>query len=238
MNLHNAVHRARALSFDLFHTLTDVNETNPKSINTWDLLGISKDEWHAQVLENSPWRLLGFVKDPVKIIGKMARAINPSFPNALIRTVAEYRYKRFDRAIMYPPEKSIYALTHLKHMGKKLALVSNADAAEVRMWKNSPFAPLFDCAIFSCDVGYMKPDPRIFHEALRRLEVTAQECVFVGDGGADELRAARELGFTTVMVTGYFNVDSEKVEEPLKDPTEKIFSPLENTCVLFFSSRY
>jgi putative hydrolase of the HAD superfamily len=59
----------------------------------------------------------------------------------------------------------------------------------------------------------MKPDPRIFKEALRRLEVTPQDCVFVGDGGADELRAARELGFTTVMVTGYLSVDDKNLQK-------------------------
>lgn len=212
-SLADAITRARALCFDLFHTLTDVNETSPESKNTWELLGVRKDEWHAQVLDNSPWRQTGAVKDPVEIIGRMARAINPAVSDELIRSVAEYRYRRFDRAVMFPPEKSIYALTELKRLGKKLALVSNADAAEVRAWGKSPFAPLFDCAVFSCDVGFMKPDPRIFKEALRRLEVTPQDCVFVGDGGADELRAARELGFTTVMVTGYLSVDDKNLQK-------------------------
>ncbi len=36
------------------------------------------------------------------------------------------------------------------------------------------------------------------------------QCIFVGDGGAEELRAARELGFTTVMVTGYIDLPEEK----------------------------
>ncbi|MCX7680073.1 MAG: HAD family hydrolase [Spirochaetes bacterium] len=210
--LHRDVARARALCFDLFHTLVDVNEASPGSKNTWELLGVSKDEWNRELLENSPWRQTGAVRDPVKIIGRLAKSINPNISDELIRYVAEYRYQRFDRAIMHPPKRSIHTLQELKRRGKKLALVSNADVAEVRAWNKSPLAPLFDCVVFSCDVGCMKPDPRIFFEALRRIDEKPQDCLFVGDGGADELRAARELGFATVMVTGYLSLDAEKLE--------------------------
>lgn len=209
-HLQHAVSRAHALCFDLFHTLTDINETSPGSKNTWELLGVSKEAWHAQVLENSPWRQTGRVKDPVEIIGRMAREINPALSDDLVRHVAEYRYGRFDRALLYPPQRSIDALRALKSMGKKLALISNADAPEVRSWNTSPLAPLFDCAIFSCNAGFMKPDARIFFEALSCLGEEPENCIFVGDGGADELRAARELRFTTVMVTGYLNITAEK----------------------------
>ena len=211
--LYDAVSRAHALCFDLFHTLTDINETSPGGKNTWELFGVSKDAWHAQVLDNSPWRLTGIVKDPVEIIGRMARAIHPDISDDLVRGVAEYRYGRFDRAVLSPPERSLDALRGLKRMGKKIALVSNADAAEVRSWNQSPFAPFFDYAVFSCDVGCMKPDARIFLKALERLGEKPEHCIFVGDGGADELRAARGLGFTTVMVTGYLNIAPEKMQE-------------------------
>jgi putative hydrolase of the HAD superfamily len=140
----------------------------------------------------------------------MARAINPAIPEELVRSVAEYRMGRFARSILEPPVRSIEALRGLRRMGKKIALVSNADVGEIRDWNKSPLAPFFDCAVFSCDVGAMKPDPRIFQEALDRLGENPRDCLFVGDGGAEELRAARELGFITVMVTGYININPEK----------------------------
>lgn len=209
-SLLDAVAAARAVCFDLFHTLTAISDTSPESADTWDLLGVSRDDWHEQVLDNSPWRQTGRVNDPVEIIGRMARAIDPAIPDDLVRRVAEHRYQRFDRAILAPPERSIVALRGLKRMGKKIALISNADAGEVRCWKDSPFAPLFDCAIFSCDVGFMKPNTRIYLEALGCLGEKPRDCLFVGDGGAEELRAAKAIGFTTVMVTGYLNVTPEK----------------------------
>jgi putative hydrolase of the HAD superfamily len=60
----------------------------------------------------------------------------------------------------------------------------------------------FDAEVFSCDVGWVKPEPEIFNACLDKLELSAEECVFVGDGGSGELVAAKELGFHTVFVSG------------------------------------
>ena len=59
----------------------------------------------------------------------------------------------------------------------------------------------FDTVIFSYVTGYVKPEPEIYQIALDSLGVTAEESIFVGDGGSDEIRGAKEVGFTTVMTT-------------------------------------
>jgi len=47
--------------------------------------------------------------------------------------------------------------------------------------------------ILSCDVGFHKPDPRIYKIALRRLNLPAKECVFV-DNKLPFIKAACKLG--------------------------------------------
>ena len=39
-------------------------------------------------------------------------------------------------------------------------------------------------------------------ESMEQLGVRPQQCLFVGDGGSHELEGARNLGITTVMITG------------------------------------
>jgi len=80
--------------------------------------------------------------------------------------------------------------------------VSNADAMEIRGWGDSPAAGCFDATIFSCEVGYVKPEPQIYRICLERLGVSAGEAVFVGDGGSNELPGARAVGLATVMMAG------------------------------------
>ena len=50
---------------------------------------------------------------------------------------------------------------------------------------------LFDQFVVSYEVGAMKPDPRIYQEALRRSGLPASACVFVDDREANVLGALR-----------------------------------------------
>jgi HAD superfamily hydrolase (TIGR01509 family) len=76
---------------------------------------------------------------------------------------------------------------------------------------NYPFAPLvsqtlerfglrayFDAVVVSGEVGWCKPHPRPFQEALRRLGVAPQRALFVGDDLCNDLKGAKALGLATV----------------------------------------
>ncbi len=130
-SLIDAVADARALCFDLFHTLVSVEHVLPDSPHTADLLGVGRKEWYEQLLERSPWRLDGTVKNPLEIIGRMSRAINPSIDDEVIRKTTENRVERFRQALLRAPVESTDTLKALRAMGKKTALVSNADEGEI-----------------------------------------------------------------------------------------------------------
>ncbi|MCX6012008.1 MAG: hypothetical protein NTV30_01065 [Chloroflexi bacterium] len=66
----------KAVIFDLFHTLTDIESAWPGTKMTPELLGISRDAWNEQ-LEKARWRLTGEETEPYTIIKRMAHAINP-----------------------------------------------------------------------------------------------------------------------------------------------------------------
>ena len=102
--------------------------------------------------------------------------------------------------------------------GKKLGLISNADVMEVAAWDKSLIAGMFDTAVLSCRVGAAKPEPRIYEICLDRLGVTANEAVFVGDGGSSELRGAKAVGMTAVMIVGVIReLWPEKIEQRKPD---------------------
>lgn len=61
-------------------------------------------------------------------------------------------------------------------------------------WEQSPLFKYFNDAIFSCNVGLLKPDKQIYELALQRLNVSPEECLFVGDGGSNELCGAKSAG--------------------------------------------
>ena len=61
----------------------------------------------------------------------------------------------------------------------------------------------FEHTIFSCDVGFLKPDREIYDIGLKKMRVKAENVDFIGDGGSRELQGAREVGLKTILVTHF-----------------------------------
>lgn len=207
----------QAVIFDLFYTLISVGFASSYRPLTFEILGVGREQWNTQLLEKSRDRLTGKEKDPSTIVEKMARAIDPAIPDELIAKATTNRLKLFERAMVEVPKTTNRVLSRLKGAKKKIGLVSNADVTEIAGWKKSPLSGHFDSVVFSCEVGYVKPEREIYKLCLRELQTHSDECVFVGDGGSQELEGARSLGLTTVMFTGIIrNVWPEKIEERRK----------------------
>ena len=81
-----------------------------------------------------------------------------------------------------------------------MVLLSNADVMEKRGWNESPFSAFFSNALFSCDIGYAKPEIEAYQAALRKSKPDADNVIFVGDGGSNELQGAKACGFTTTRL--------------------------------------
>lgn len=106
----------------------------------------------------------------------------------------------FMREVLVPDAGVVETLTELRRRGIRTALVSNSTEDVALVWAETPFAGLFDTAVFSATAGFMKPDREIYELALRELPVSASETLFVGDGANDELEGARVVGMTPVLV--------------------------------------
>ena len=59
--------------------------------------------------------------------------------------------------------------------------------------------------ILSYEAKLRKPDIRIYRKAADLLGVSPKECVFVGDGGSNELPGARAAGMEAIQAKWYTN---------------------------------
>jgi len=229
------VSQKNAIIFDLFHTLTAPEVVSPNGQSTSAILGVDSRSWNEQLMEKSKSRLIGLEKDPYEIIEKLAHIINPAISHETIQKAVQNRIKRFEDALVKMPERSINTIRKLKEMGKKIALLSNADVIEAAAWTQCPIAPYFDVVLFSCNVGYVKPEVEIYELCLQQLQEKSEDCIFVGDGGSNEFTGAKKVGLSTIMVTGIienlwpYKIESIKQQadfviknlEELIDPGEK-----------------
>lgn len=204
----------QAVIFDLFFTLTALDSAGPARPKTFEILGVPRDLWTQQLVETADDRFAGKYRDPFEITRMLAHAIDPSIPEDRIRKATDYRLERFKGALARIPEVSLATLRELNRRGKKTGLVSNADVVEMAGWSSSPLVGLFDSTIFSCEVGWVKPQREIYELSLSQLGLGPEDCLFVGDGGSHELEGARGVGLATVMITGHIRqVIPERITE-------------------------
>ena len=62
-----------------------------------------------------------------------------------------------------------------------------------------------------------KPDPAIFERCIEKLGVEADACLYVGDGGSNELEAAQRLGMQVVQAVWYLK---EEINQPAQRKTD------------------
>jgi len=79
----------------------------------------------------------------------------------------------------------------------KVGLISNA-WSELRAYiEEQNFADAFDNMVISAEVGFAKPDPRIYQAALQNLQVLPAESVFLDDM-LRNVEAARKIGMHAI----------------------------------------
>src|SRR2546427_1073532 len=83
----------------------------------------------------------------------------------------------------------------------RLALVSNG-APDVQREKlaGTTLGRYFSAIVISCEVGFGKPDRRIFEIALERIGANAHETVMVGDSLARDVAGAHAAGIRAVWI--------------------------------------
>ena len=88
----------------------------------------------------------------------------------------------------------------------KLGLVSNFTYAPViyASLKELGINQFFNAVLVSDENGWRKPHERIFQDVLRRLQVTANEAVFIGDSPLEDIKGAIAAGMRTVFVSSQF----------------------------------
>lgn len=118
-------------------------------------------------------------------------------------------------------------LTELKKEGIKIGLITNCFSEEAKLIRESRLFSYFDAPCLSWELGVRKPDPAIYHACLAQLDVPAEGCLYVGDGGSQELEAARALGMPAVQATWYRRQGFERYHAAIRPDVLQIAEPME-----------
>jgi putative hydrolase of the HAD superfamily len=92
------------------------------------------------------------------------------------------------------------ALGVLQALGVRMGLISNSHRPLSTFSAHFALPDLMTVTVSSAEFGVMKPDPRIFQEALDRMAVSAGQAVMVGDSLAHDVLGARQVGMRGVLL--------------------------------------
>ena len=104
----------------------------------------------------------------------------------------------------------------------KLAIISN-DASRWSRYLRDKFNinQYFDVISISADLKLQKPDERIFQYTIDKLNVSADECLYVDDR-KENLNTAQKMGMKTVMLNSLNTSDTGSAVKSFNDLITKI----------------
>lgn len=128
-------------------------------------------------------------------------ATDSEFEECLARFKAHYETNKTNKTAPY--DGIIDALKDLKANGYKVALVSNKHDDALRELTKYYFGDIIDFSTGSSDIIPKKPAPDMVRIALRELNATEAEAVFVGDSEVD-VQTAKNASLPCIAVTWGF----------------------------------
>jgi beta-phosphoglucomutase-like phosphatase (HAD superfamily) len=196
----------------------------------FDMDGVLIDakEWHYQAL-NRALELFGFTiereahlttYDGLPTSKKLAMlAKTHGLPKGLIPFINRLK-QNYTLEKIYSSCRPLfihrYALGHLYREGYRLAVCSNAVRQSVHaMMRQAALEEYLSLELSNEDVINPKPDPEIYLTAMKRLELTPEECLIVEDN-ENGIRAARASGAHVMCVGTVSDVTYERIKAAIR----------------------
>ena len=166
---------------------------------------ISREEYHKAFNEITKNQKVD-TRVPVfeKIIGNREMAE---------QLAALYDKRSLENSIIYQDAQEV-----LEKLKVKKGLLTNGPR-EVQWGKIKKFdlEKYFDSVVVSGEIGESKPGKQIFELALKELDSTPQESLYVGDVRLQDVAGAKNAGLTSVLIKRHGEMDGPKADYEIND---------------------
>jgi putative hydrolase of the HAD superfamily len=185
--------RFHAVLFDFFGTLTHSVQRGAAHRTIAELLGCSTEAL-VEVLDGSYYeRASGFFGDAESTMRWVCAQVGVRPSDAAVRAAVASRHRAVRADTRLRPE-AVPVLATLRRRGVRTGLVSDCTHELPAFLPQLAVAPLLDAQVFSVQVGRCKPDAALYLAACHRLGRAPADCLYVGDGGSQELTGAERVG--------------------------------------------
>jgi putative hydrolase of the HAD superfamily len=222
----------RAVLFDLGHTLVDFTRTEEALHQAYEQIRARIEAvayMEVPELLDLVERVAGGVDrlversyrerrleelNQAQLLREALSGIGFDLPDDTIEHIVRLDHSAWSNSLSVEPEV-VEVLEELQDLGYVMGLVSNVSLYPDLMRKDLERLGIarFLRAAFSSEVGFRKPDPRIFRVALERVGVEAPQAAFVGDRLFDDVSGAQAVGMRAVQ-TRQFRAEEDPEGKP------------------------
>jgi putative hydrolase of the HAD superfamily len=192
--------RYQAVLFDFFGTLTHAVSRGRAHNRLARGLGCDPALFNAALDKTFLERARGGYGSASQSLRRVAESVGVRPTSAQLAAVLPARVAAV-RADTRLRAEAAPVLAEVRARGLRTGLISDCADELPRYLPDLPIAPLLDTCVYSVQVGACKPDPRMYLTACRLLGVDPCRCLYIGDGGSQELSGARRVGMTAVQLT-------------------------------------
>jgi HAD superfamily hydrolase (TIGR01509 family) len=189
----------QAVLFDFFGTLTRSVQRGAAHLGTAELLGCPTATL-TDVLDRTFYQRatgrLGNAEATLRWVCAQA-GVHPSDRAVRAAVASRHRAVRADTRLR---ADAVPVLAALRQRGLRTGVISDCTHELPAFLPQLAVAPLLDVQVFSVQVGRCKPDAALYLAACQRLGLAPQDCLYVGDGGSQELTGAERAGMSAVRL--------------------------------------
>jgi putative hydrolase of the HAD superfamily len=142
----------------------------------------------------------------------VSRIVGPYCPSGRLPAVFEDLYETFaDPARWRLVDDALPVIRKLQAAGYRTAILSNADSRLRRVLSGLGITPLVEDVFISAELGFEKPDLRIFRAVESRLREKPEAFLHVGDSMFHDGEGARAAGWAWLVLDGVWEPESGRI---------------------------
>lgn len=187
----------KAVLFDFWGTLVENGEYSPLK-QTFSILG-ARMRYGVFVPKFEGAAMTKKFETPEDVFLSACKTMRLPVNEETIERIVSIWQKNAMKAKIFPETKEV--LEALKKKGLKLAIITNSPCFfTANVIESLGLKKYFDEIIYSYDVGIIKTNPRIFDMAAKRLGVSKEEILMVGDSKETDIYGAEKANVKAVLV--------------------------------------
>lgn len=208
------------LFFDLDHTLWDYDRNVTESLaELYEIYGLQDlgiptfekffEAFHLVNFQLWDWYNVGKIDKHTLRKERFPRIFTQAGGNASgipLEFEDDFMYRTSSKPHVFPYSKEI--LNYLKEKYRIHVITNGFNDSQARKMSSSGLDGFFELVVTSETTGHKKPDPRIFHYAMDKLNTKPEACLMIGDNPASDILGAQRANIDQV----FFNPDGKEIE--------------------------